>query len=142
MVLQSTRLQGHITNVVSGLTKIVTLSGTFSERQLNASCEGISISSTALLLGRVFASRLVGARIRPSLRGRAMSAAFATVSFELASAQHVQAKDREYELLERRPEGSLNWRGVVHGLGQARVRVHFICRRNRSRVLRHVHAAE
>lgn len=34
--------------------------------------------------------------------------------------------DREYELFERRPDGSLNWRGVVHGREQARVRVHLL----------------
>ena len=29
----------------------------------------------------------------------------------------------EYELFERRPDGSLNWRGVVRGFEDARVRV-------------------
>jgi hypothetical protein len=32
----------------------------------------------------------------------------------------------EYELFERRTDGSLNWRGVVHGLEHARVRVHLL----------------
>lgn len=30
---------------------------------------------------------------------------------------------RDYELFERRADGSLSWRGVVHGLEEARVRV-------------------
>jgi hypothetical protein len=34
--------------------------------------------------------------------------------------------EREYELFERRPDGSLNWRGVVHGLEHARVRVRLL----------------
>src|SRR5215469_12660767 len=47
MVQQSTRLQGHMTNVVSGLTNIVTTSRRVSERQLNTSCEGQPIESTS-----------------------------------------------------------------------------------------------
>ena len=34
--------------------------------------------------------------------------------------------DREYELFERRPDGVLNWRGVVVGGAAARVRVRLL----------------
>jgi hypothetical protein len=37
-----------------------------------------------------------------------------------------RAMDREYELFERRPDGILNWRGVVIGEAAARVRVRLL----------------